>query len=120
MFRGFSMRLCGFLGHDFTFSYEIAAFSTKIPRRKAPMIITACCCGMVRRTHQPCTITLCTNVCSAINPENSLARDHAGWVPNVCFGSKADKPSRAKFYRCPLLSEKRRKFAAQRMYALCH
>ena len=64
------MRLCGFLRHDFTFSYEIAAFPTKIPRRKAPMIIAACCCGMVRRTHQPCTTTLCTNVCSAINPEN--------------------------------------------------
>jgi hypothetical protein len=24
---------------------------------------------------------------------------------NVCFGSKADKPSRAKIHRCPLLSE---------------
>jgi hypothetical protein len=57
----------------------IAAFSTKIPRRKAPMIIAAFCCGMVRRTHQPCTKTPCTNVCSArdtINPENSLARSY--------------------------------------------
>ena len=43
------------------------------------MIIAACCCGMVRRTHQPCSKTPCTNVCSArdtVKPENSLARSY--------------------------------------------
>jgi hypothetical protein len=43
------------------------------------VIIAARCYGMVRRTHQPCSKTPCTNVCSArdtINPENSLARSY--------------------------------------------
>jgi hypothetical protein len=63
-----------------TFSYGIAAVSARIPRRKAPMIIAACYCGMIRWTYQPFfKKTLCTNVCSArdtINPENSLARSY--------------------------------------------
>jgi hypothetical protein len=56
------------------------------------MIIAACYCGMIRWTYQPFfKKTLCTNVCSArdtINPENSLARDHAGPVSNVCFSNR--------------------------------